>query len=71
MIRVIIAEVQNGELKVVMNIVHDTLIFKHFLFSEQIVLLNGFSTSSPKMYGVGFLFVVGLFFFFPSSLSQR
>lgn len=56
-IRVIIAEVQNGELKVVMNIVYDTLSFKHFLFSEQIVLLNGLSTSSPKMYRVGFCLV--------------
>lgn len=35
--------VQNGEQKVVMNIVRDILSIKHFIFSEQIVLMNGFS----------------------------
>lgn len=47
MIRVIIAEVQNGELDVVINIEHDTLSIKHFIFSEQVVLMDGFSTGSP------------------------
>lgn len=54
MIRVIIAEVQNGDLKIGMNIIHDTLSCRHFIFSEQTVLMSGFSTGSPIMYEIFF-----------------
>lgn len=65
MIRVIIAEVQNGDLKVEMNIIPDTLSCRHFIFSEQTVLMSSFSTGSPTMCEC-----VRFFFFFPISLSQ-
>lgn len=42
--------VQNREMKVVVNIVHNTLSIKHFVFFEQIVLMNGFSIGSLIMY---------------------
>lgn len=57
---------QNGEHKVVMNIVRDILSIKHFIFSEQIVLMNGFSIGSLYVCLVGFS-GVGVFL---SSLSQ-
>lgn len=60
MIRVIIAEVQNGDLKVEMNIIPDTLSCRHFIFSEQTVLMSSFSTGSPTMCEC-----VRFFFFFP------
>lgn len=47
--KVIIAEVQNGKLKLVMNIVH-LLSIMSFVFSEQTVLMNGFSIGSPITY---------------------
>lgn len=53
--------IQNGELKVGMNIVHDTLSIKHFKFSEQIVLMNGFSIGSPIMCDFSFFFFWALY----------
>lgn len=60
--KVIVAEGQNGKLKVVMNIVH-ILSIMSFVFSEQTVLMNGFSIGSPIM----FFFLIN----FLSSFSQR